>query len=122
MISNADFTGSPSAIGSVVKGGNSVTYLSPAEKAQFSRPGVGDLGAGRNIFTAAGFFQMDFALHKVFPIKELFKVELRGEAFNVLNRVNFGPPNTVLSSASFGVISSAASPPRILQLAARLSF
>ena len=63
VISNAYFTGNPSAIGSVVKGGNAVTYLSPAKKAQFSRPGFGDPGASRNTFTAARFFQM-VALHK----------------------------------------------------------
>ena len=34
--SNAVFTGDPTAIGSLVKGGSSVTYLSTSEKAQFS--------------------------------------------------------------------------------------
>jgi hypothetical protein len=119
---NAAFTGDPTAIGSLVKGASSVTYLSATEKAQFSRPGVGEFGAGRNIYTGPGFFQTDFALHKAFAIKERFKAELRGEAFNVFNNVNFSQPNATQTSASFGVISSVRVPPRILQIAAKVSF
>jgi hypothetical protein len=119
---NAAFRGDPSTIGSVVKGASSVTYFSAAEKAQFSTPGVGDLGTGRNIFTGPGFFQTDFALHKAIPMTERVQFELRGEAFNIFNNVNFTQPNTTLTNASFGVISSVRVPPRILQLAARLSF
>ncbi len=122
VTSNAVFTGDPTAIGTLVKGPSSVTYLSTAEKAQFSNPGVGDFGAGRNIFTGPGFFQTDFALHKTFPIKERVRFELRGEAFNVFNNVNFNQPNATSTSASFGVISSVRVPPRILQIAAKISF
>lgn len=121
--SNANFNGSPTSIGGVAKNGNSVTYLSPSEKALFSSAGLGDLGAGRNIFTGPGFFQTDFALHRVFAIRgERTKLEMRGEAFNVFNNVNFSLPNATLTSASFGVISSTLAPPRILQLAAKFSF
>ena len=122
MTANADFTGDPTSIGSLVKGGSSVTWLSAAEKAQFTNPGVGDFGAGRNIFTGPGFFQTDFALHKMFPIRERLHFELRGEAFNVFNNVNFSQPTTTLTSASFGVITSARVPPRILQIAAKVTF
>jgi hypothetical protein len=120
--SNAVFTGDPTAIGGSVKGGSSVTYLSTAEKAQFTNPGVTDFGSGRNIFTGPGFFQTDFALHKAFPIRERVKVELRGEAFNAFNNVNFSTPNATLTSASFGVISSVRVPPRILQIAMKINF
>jgi hypothetical protein len=119
---NAVFTGNSTAIGSLVKGGSSVTYLSAADKAMFSNPGVLEFGAGRNIFTGPGFFQTDFALHKTFAFKERVKLELRGEAFNVFNNVNFSQPTASLTSASFGVISSVRVPPRILQIAAKISF
>jgi hypothetical protein len=122
VATNGNFSGNPTAIGGTVKGGSAVTYLSTTEKAQFSYPGLGDFGSGRNIFTGPGFFQMDFALHKTFPIKERIRFELRGEAFNVFNNVNFSQPNATLNSASFGVISSVRVPPRILQVAAKVSF
>jgi len=119
---NAVFTGDPTSIGGVVKGGSTVSFLSDAEKAMFKNPGVGEYGAGRNIFTGPGFFQTDFALHKAIPITERMKVDLRGEAFNVFNNVNFNPPNATSTAASFGVISSVRVPPRILQVAAKFSF
>ncbi len=122
VTSNAVFTGDPTAIGALTKGGSAVTYLSEAEKALFSAPGVGQYGAGRNIFTGPGFFQTDFALHKAFAVTERMKMELRGEAFNVFNNVNFNNPTVTSTSASFGVVSSTRVPPRILQIAARFSF
>jgi hypothetical protein len=120
--SNANFSGSPTSIGSVSKNASNVTYLSATEKAMFSSPGLGDLGGGRDIFTGPGFFQTDFAIHRVFVAKERAKLEIRGEAFNVFNNVNFSQPNATVTSASFGVISSTLGPPRILQVAAKLSF
>ena len=48
------------------------------------------------------------------------RLQFRGEFFNLLNRVNLGNPNTNLSSAQFGRITSAGSP-RVIQLAARLT-
>ena len=120
--SNANFKGSPTSIGGVVKNGNSVNYLNAAERAMFSGPGLGDLGAGRNIYTGPGFFQTDFALHRVFALKERYKLEIRGETFNIFNKANFSLPNATLTSASFGVISSTLGPPRILQVAAKFSF
>jgi hypothetical protein len=121
-ISNADFNGSPASIGGVTRNGSSVTYFSAAEKAMFSPAGLGDLGAGRNIFTGPGFFQTDFAIHRIFAFRERVRLEIRGEAFNVFNNVNFALPNATLTSASFGVISSTLAPPRVLQLAAKLTF
>jgi hypothetical protein len=58
----------------------------------------------------------------VFPVKERVKIDVRAEAFNVFNNVNFSQPTATLTSASFGVISSARVPPRILQFALKVSF
>jgi hypothetical protein len=56
-------------------------------------------------------------------------VEFRWEVFNVPNLVNLGVPNTVLSSGTFGQItsdingsSSQAGDPRIMQLALKYVF
>jgi hypothetical protein len=62
---------------------------------------------------------------KVFPIRERVQLELRGEAFNVFNRVRFGTGSTQLQSQSFGVLTGSGSQinaPRQLQVAAKLYF
>jgi hypothetical protein len=48
-------------------------------------------------------------------------IEARLEAFNLLNTVNLGTPNTVLGAANFGTITTAFDP-RVVQLAVKLSF
>jgi hypothetical protein len=46
----------------------------------------------------------------------------RAEAFNLFNWVNFGPPVSNVGDPGFGITSSPTTPPRILQLALKLSF
>jgi hypothetical protein len=116
----ADFSGDPTQVGKLDKSGGTVNWFTAAERAQFSVPAVLSPGAGRNIFTGPGFFQTDFGLHKNFQVTERFRLELRGEAFNVFNTVNFNPPNATSTAAAFGVISTARVPPRIVQLAGKL--
>jgi hypothetical protein len=51
--------------------------------------------AGRNIMTAPGLINMDFAVFKnnhIRRISETFNVQFRAEMFNILNRANFAPP------------------------------
>jgi hypothetical protein len=48
--------------------------------------------------------------------------QLRIEAFNVLNRVQFGVPNTQAGNSNFGIVSSQANGPRQIQLAIKLMF
>ena len=51
-----------------------------------------------------------------------FNVEFYLQAFNVLNRTNFGAPNGNRSSTDFGTIRSLSTTPRQIQLGARLTF
>jgi hypothetical protein len=74
---------------------------------------------GRNAVRGPGSLRVDTALSREFVIQERFRLEARGEAFNVINHANFSAPNTNLSSSSFGRITAAADP-RILQFALKL--
>ncbi len=56
-----------------------------------------------------------------FGVDGRYNVQLRGEAFNLANRVRFGSPGQVFGQTSFGVISSAGSP-RTVQLALKFLF
>ena len=49
-------------------------------------------------------------------------LQLRGEFFNVFNRVRFGDPGLALGSAQFGVITSQVNSPRRIQFALKLLY
>ena len=95
-------------------------YLNPAAFAQVtaSCPGgsvngcsaVGTYGdIGRNAFRTPPFFQFDGQVSRIFPLHERLNLDLRLEAFNVLNHPDFGSPTATVSSSTFGQISSTAS-------------
>jgi hypothetical protein len=78
--------------------------------------------AGRGTIRGPGFSNLDFSIFKTFKFKERYAFQLRGEFFNLPNHPSFGNPNTQLGSATFGSINTAASAPRQVQLAAKLTF
>jgi hypothetical protein len=63
----------------------------------------------------------DATVEKSFSLTERWKVDLRGEFYNLFNHAIFNVPGFTFGAADFGVVSSARSP-RTAQLAARLSF
>ncbi len=71
---------------------------------------------------ARGFWNKNenISLSKTFPVKERFKLDFRGEAFNLLNRTIFGNPNANLNSNAFGQVTSQSNAPRQMQLALKL--
>jgi hypothetical protein len=75
--------------------------------------------AGRGLISGPAFSATDLALMKDFPFREQFRLQVRGEAFNAFNQVNFGNPTTNVSSSALGRIRSAGDP-RILQIALKL--
>ena len=77
--------------------------------------------APRNVAARAQVEQTDMSLMKNIPLGGSRQFQLRAEMFNVFNRVNYGNPNGVFNSTSFGRISSAGSM-RQIQLGARVSF
>ena len=104
-------------------------WLSPTAFTQAELGTFGNVGKGSIRFP--GFHAWDVSLSKTLPITERWKIQLRGEFFNVFNRVNFlsddgtvGPTSNfakVSSTSSFGAITTAADP-RIGQLALKLIF
>ena len=57
----------------------------------------------------------DLSLIKEVRPAASFRLELRVEAFNIFNYVQFGSPNTTLSSATVGQVTSQANAPRQMQ-------
>jgi len=57
----------------------------------------------RNFLRGFGATQVDLAVHRDFPLRELMKLQIRAEMFNVLNHPNFGPPNGQFGVGGFGV-------------------
>ena len=74
-----------------------------------------------------GFSNLDFAVIKNTKVTERLNLQIRADAFDVLNQTNFGQPNSVLGN-NFGLINSTRFPTgdsgssRQLQLAAKLIF
>jgi outer membrane receptor protein involved in Fe transport len=78
----------------------------------------------RNALRAPGRTNFDLAVAKTTPLyKERVKLEFRAEAFNVLNHAEFqtSTSTTSITSSLFGQITTTADP-RIIQLAARITF
>jgi Carboxypeptidase regulatory-like domain/TonB-dependent Receptor Plug Domain len=83
--------------------------------------GFGNCGVG--ILRGPGQKNLDFAVLRNFPITERHTIQFRAEFFNVFNTPNFGlPVNDHNAGPAFGVISSSASNPRIIQFALKYQF
>ena len=75
--------------------------------------------SGRNILSGPGLSNTDFAVLRNFAFKERYKLEFRAECFNLFNQVNFGLPNSTVTSSTFGQIVNAR-PGRIVQFGAKV--
>jgi hypothetical protein len=61
----------------------------------FANPAAGGFGdARRNSLIGPGYSNVDLSLAKEFSITERLKVEIRGDAYNAFNHVNYGNPDT----------------------------
>jgi hypothetical protein len=91
--------------------------------AAFAAPPAYTFGdVGRNSVYGPPQRTLDIALVRTFRLTENASFEFRGEAFNVLNMVNLGTPNRFVNEPQFGTITMAMTPPREMQLSARVSF
>jgi hypothetical protein len=92
----------------------------------FSQPTTAALGnTGNNGFVGPGLFGWDAALGKQFPIRERIRMEIRAEAFSVLNKPTFGNPSSNFTNGDFGQIngnSGGASNNRQMELSGKITF
>ena len=85
-----------------------------------SPTGIGNLG--RNTGREPGFVNTNLSVFRDFRFAEKLIAQIRFEAFNALNTVNWREPaSTNINNANYGLITTAA-PPRQIQVGARISF
>ena len=79
--------------------------------------------APRNVARGPAVYALDLGLHKGIGLGfRDSRLEFRVEAFNVLNRSNFGSPNGNRSSTDFGTIRTLSTTPRQIQLGVKMYF
>jgi hypothetical protein len=94
-------------------------------RAAFATPATNVLFGtlGRNVARTESIFNFDLGLHKEFPLfSEDWRLQFRGEFFNLFNTTNLGAPAANISNANFGQITSLSSPARQIQFALKLVF
>ena len=114
----------PNFTGSIVTGDPNRWFNPNA----FLVPTPGTFGnAGRGILRGPGTATMDLSVMKNTRLNERFTLQFRAEAFNLLNRANFGTPNPIVFSgtniaAAAGIITSTTTTSRQLQGGLKLLF
>ena len=98
---------------------NNGRYLDPAA---FAAPAAGAFGTiGRNSLVGPGFANLDLSLSRALRFGSGRRLELRAEAFNLLNRRNYTLVGRILNDPTFGQLLSQADP-RQWQFGARFVF
>jgi len=77
--------------------------------------------ASRNPVRGPAYRNVDLALIRRVPLGARPALEVRIEAFNLLNTPPLGAPAAVLGAANFGTITTAGDP-RVVQLGVKLAF
>jgi hypothetical protein len=108
--------------------------------AAFANAAPSTLGnVGRNAFTGPGFYNLDLAVGRSFPLPWLgegSRLNFRADFFNVLNHANLGNPDTLITDPAFGIatfgrqgqasgfptLSPLNETPRQIQLSVRIQF
>lgn len=92
----------------------------------FSQPALFTIGNAPprmpNVRTPT-FLNEDFSIFKNVHFTEAVALQIRGEFYNVMNRVVFsGPSANINNPATFGVIGGQANTPRLVQLGMKIIF
>jgi hypothetical protein len=116
---------------------NDALTCMPLVPGGFCNPQPGTVGnLSRNAFNGPAYFNWDLGILKSFPVTESKYLEFRVEMFNAPNHPTFavGDPNFVapnsgaspsdmyINDPKFGVATSTASSPRVIQMGLRFAF
>ena len=112
--------------------GSGLQYLNLAAFAQPALGTISNISPGT--VTAPGYSQIDLAISRTFAIHERYKLDIRGEAFNIPNSMRAGCPtgsatctgtnfvgSVLATTATFGRVTAALDP-RIVQLSMKFIF
>ncbi len=77
--------------------------------------------AGRGVIEGPSTSRVDFTMTKNIRFNESMRLQLRGEAFNILNHTNFRGLSTNVTAANFGQVISVRDP-RTIQLGVKFYF
>jgi hypothetical protein len=95
-------------------------YFDPSAFADASLGQIGN--APRALCCGPGIANVDFAVHKLIPIRDKDRLEFRTEFFNVFNHTQFlNPDGDITDGSSFGLVQRAREP-RLIQLALKFIF
>lgn len=107
----ADSTGAPIALANP-------TTKEWFNTAAFVAPPAGQFGnAGRNIVYGPGQVTVNMALSKTFQVKEFRALELRVQANNIFNTVQFTTINTFVNSPTYGEVTATGNTRRLSMIA-----
>ncbi len=82
-----------------------------------------DIGtSGRGVINGPSTTRVDFTMMKNIRFGESMRLQLRAEAFNVLNKTNFRFLDLNVTSTGFGAVVAPTRDPRVIQLAAKFYF
>jgi outer membrane receptor protein involved in Fe transport len=102
--------------------------------AAYANPAPGTFGnTARNSLIGPGFADVDFSIGKEFPLSERMRIDIRADAFNAFNHINYANPDAnvgytsggALADSTAGTITNPAgfnSNMRIIQLGAHFTF
>jgi Carboxypeptidase regulatory-like domain/TonB-dependent Receptor Plug Domain len=88
----------------------------------FQAPAYGFYGDAKNgTIRGPAYTSFNVSLYKTFPIYNRLAMQVRAEAFNVLNHPNFNSVDTALRDGSYGQVTNTGDP-RIMEFAAKMTF
>ena len=99
------------------------TQLQWINMAAFANAPLGGRGnTNRGYLYGPGFWNTDLAFSRLVNLEQGRRVELRVEAFNLFNHVNWANPNVTVGSNTAGRITNTSGDPRIMQFALKFEF
>jgi hypothetical protein len=91
--------------------------------AAFKTNAIGTFGTtGFNWLHGPGSWNIDTAVVRNFRVTERKRLQFRCSFYNMFNHPNLGNPNTTVTNAAFGKITSMSNSPRVIEFGLKFSF